>query len=144
MNSLSHSPNPRPEEPLPVYRLDPSKWNGTAPLVELLDRLIFEALEKGVQRIDMSRWGGEGFVIRHDHLETDEQAPPLRLAGPLVARAKIIGGVEIGLRNEPQFGSVELHAPGRAPCRMNITVRPTDMGEELLIELLQLSPPPED
>ncbi len=121
---------------------------GKAPVVRLIDALLFEALTLGASDVHVQPLADRTLVrYRLDGvLRTVRELPP-RLTAPVVSRIKVMGRMDIAERRLPQDGraTVTVGAPatngtatssaGRA-VDLRISTLPTSYGERAVLRLL--------
>src|SRR5215213_2722572 len=112
-----------------------------APLVRLVNSLIFQAAEDGAS--DMHFEPNENGVVvrfRTDGVLHEVQRIPKRLAPGVITRLKVIAKMDIAERRKPQDGRISLgaKAAGRT-LDVRVASLPTVDGEKLAMRLLDKS-----
>jgi len=110
-----------------------------APIVRLIDSVIEQAVQ--VQASDIHIEPGEKdvrFRVRVDGVLKNELNIPKDLHSALVARVKIIGGMNIAEKRLPQDGRIEINVFGK-PIDLRISVMPTWHGEKIVLRILDRS-----
>jgi len=110
-----------------------------APIVRLIDSVIEQAVQ--MQASDIHIEPGEKdvrFRIRVDGLLKTELNIPKDLHAALVARVKIIGGMNIAEKRLPQDGRIEINIFGKQ-IDLRISVMPTWHGEKIVLRILDRS-----
>lgn len=110
-----------------------------APIVRLIDSVIEQAVQ--VQASDIHIEPGEKdvrFRVRVDGVLKTEINIPKDLHPALVARVKIIGGMNIAEKRLPQDGRIEINVLGKQ-IDLRISVMPTWHGEKVVLRILDRS-----
>ena len=112
-----------------------------APLVRLVNSLIFQAAEDGAS--DMHFEPNENGVVvrfRTDGVLHEVQRIPKRLAAGVITRLKVLAKMDIAERRKPQDGRISLgaKAAGRT-LDVRVASLPTVDGEKLAMRLLDKS-----
>jgi len=110
-----------------------------APIVRLIDSIIEQAVQ--VQASDIHIEPGEKdvrFRVRVDGVLKTEINIPKDLHSALVARVKIIGGMNIAEKRLPQDGRIEINVLGKQ-IDLRISVMPTWHGEKIVLRILDRS-----
>lgn len=113
---------------------------GKAPVVKLVDGLIFEALGQRASDIHVQPVEDHSLVrSRVDGvLHTVRELPP-RLAAAVISRVKVMGRMDIAERRMPQDGRATVTIGGGDRGRsidLRISTLPTSYGERAVIRLL--------
>ena len=109
---------------------------GKAPLVKLMDRLLFGAVQLGASDLHLQPTA-EGVIIRHrvdGVLEKGRALPPI-LYRPLVSRIKVMGRMDVAERLIPQDGRTTVRIGPRS-VDVRISTIPTAYGERVVLRLL--------
>jgi general secretion pathway protein E len=109
---------------------------GKAPLVKLLDRLLFTAVQLGASDLHIQPTA-DRVLIRHrvDGVLNQGHAVPPSVYRPLVGRIKVIGRMDVAERLIPQDGRTTLRLGERA-IDVRISTIPTAYGERVVLRLL--------
>ncbi|MHA7812615.1 MAG: GspE/PulE family protein [Phycisphaerales bacterium] len=116
--------------------------SGKAPIVKLLDGLLFEGIRRGASDIHFQPSTDEVLIrYRIDGALVDAHALPGHLAGPIVSRIKIMGHMDIAETRMPQDGraSVTIGQAERSQAHevdLRISTLPTSEGERVVIRFL--------
>jgi general secretion pathway protein E len=112
---------------------------GKAPLVKLLDRLLFGAVQAGASDLHLQPTP-EAVLIRHRVDGTlDEGRPiPPGVYRPLVSRIKVLGRMDVAERLVPQDGRTTVRI-GQRTIDVRISTIPTAYGERVVLRLLDSS-----
>ena len=88
-----------------------------APLVRLVNSLIFQAAEDGASDMHFEPQK-EGIVVRFriDGVLHEIQRIPKRMTAGVTTRLKVLAKLDIAERRKPQDGRISLNAPPRAEC----------------------------
>lgn len=108
----------------------------SAPVVRLVQRLLAAAVEGGASDVHFEP-DGERLRIRHRvHGRLQEvAAPPARLAPAVIARLKILSGLDVAERRLPQDGRARLELLGRE-VDLRVATIPTVHGESAVVRIL--------
>ena len=109
---------------------------GKAPLVRLMDRLLFTAVHRGASDLHLQPTA-DGVIIRHRVDGVLDQGRPLPQAyfRPLVSRIKVMGRMDVAERLVPQDGRTTVRIGERA-IDVRISTIPTAYGERVVLRLL--------
>ncbi len=109
---------------------------GRAPVVRLVNGLLFEALSRRASDVH-AQPEGDGLVVRFriDGALVEARRLPQRLLLPLVSRVKVMGQMDIAERRLPQDGRAAVTIAGKE-VDLRISTLPTARGERLVIRLL--------
>jgi type IV pilus assembly protein PilB len=115
-----------------------------APLVRLVNSIIFEAAEDGASDVHFEPQG-DALVVRAriDGVLLDLQRIPRRMAPAVTTRLKVLAKLDIAERRKPQDGRISLNAA--AAGRMldiRVATLPTVEGESVVLRLLDKSKRP--
>jgi type IV pilus assembly protein PilB len=112
-----------------------------APLVRLVNSVIFQAAEDGASDIHWEPQEDSLVVrLRIDGVLQEVQRIPKRLAAGVTTRLKVLAKLDIAERRKPQDGRIALNA--RAAGRMmdiRVAVLPTVEGESIVMRLVDKS-----
>ena len=107
-----------------------------APVVRLVNSLIARAVEERASDIHFEPQAAEMTVrYRVDGVLRQATALPMRLAGGLASRIKIMADLDIAEKRVPQDGRVSLSVGGRA-LDLRVATLPTVHGEKVVIRVL--------
>ena len=109
---------------------------GKAPLVRLVDSLLFRAVQLGASDLHIQPLA-DRVVIRHrvDGVLDRGRDIPVELLRPLVSRIKVLGRMDVAERLVPQDGRTTVTIGARA-VDVRISTMPTPHGERLVLRLL--------
>jgi type IV pilus assembly protein PilB len=121
--------------------LDADDGISEAPLVRLVNSIIFQAAEDGASDIHFEPQE-EALIVRFrvDGVLQEVQRIPKRLSNGVITRLKVIAKLDIAERRRPQDGRMTLNAAA-AGRRLDIRVAtlPTVDGESMVMRLLDKS-----
>ena len=110
-----------------------------APIVRLLDSIIEQAVQMKASDIHIEPFEKEVRIrIRVDGILQNTFSIPKDLHAALVARVKIIGGMNIAEKRLPQDGRIEVSIADRQ-IDMRLAVMPTWHGEKTVLRILDRS-----
>jgi type IV pilus assembly protein PilB len=121
--------------------LDAEDGISDAPLVRLVNAIIFQAAEDGASDIHFEPQESELIVrLRIDGVLHEVQRIPKRMAGGVTARLKVLAKLDIAQRRTPQDGRISLNAAA-AGRRLDVRLAtlPTVDGEGVVMRLLDKS-----
>ncbi len=109
---------------------------GKAPLVRLMDRLLFTAVQRGASDLHLQPTA-DGAVIRHriDGVLDQGRPLPATVFRPLVSRIKVLGRMDVAERLVPQDGRTSVRIGDRS-IDVRISTIPTAYGERVVLRLL--------
>lgn len=107
-----------------------------APVIRLINGLIYEAIERGASDIHIEPNEDE-LTIRYriDGVLQKVLGPSRRLATPLVSRIKVMARLDIAERRIPQDGRIALSVGGRS-VDIRVSTLPSRYGERVVLRLL--------
>jgi len=116
---------------------------GRAPVVTLVNALLFEAVRLGASDVHLQPTGEAGGAgagrtavrLRCDGVLFDAFDLPGAAHDELVSRFKIIGGMDIAEKQLPQDGRASVRL-GDRPIDLRLSVVPTQHGERVVVRLL--------
>ncbi|MHB8231978.1 MAG: GspE/PulE family protein [bacterium] len=110
-----------------------------APAIKLINSLLLEAVRKNASDIHIEPYETH-FTIRYriDGSLIDITEPPIGLEAFLVARIKVMAGLDIAEKRLPQDGRIELKVSNRN-VDVRVSVVPTLYGERVVLRLLDKS-----
>jgi type IV pilus assembly protein PilB len=108
-----------------------------APAIKLVNELIGRALKERASDIHFAPSADHLVVrVRVDGVTHELTTIPNSLQAPVIARLKIMGGLDIAQRRVPQDGRVDVRVAGQ-PRDLRIAVLPTLFGEQVVLRILQ-------
>ncbi len=110
--------------------------NDDAPVIRLINGLIYEAINRGASDIHVEPNEDE-LTIRYriDGVLQKVLNPSRRLATPLVSRIKVMARLDIAERRVPQDGRIALSVGGRS-VDIRVSTLPSRYGERVVLRLL--------
>ncbi len=113
-------------------------------VIRLANQIIIEAVRRGASDIHIEPNGRElttivRFRIDGDCVDFQEIPPTYR--NSLVARMKIMAGLDIAERRKPQDGKIKIRLPERGAIELRLATIPTVYGEDLVMRILAASRP---
>jgi type IV pilus assembly protein PilB len=111
-----------------------------APIVKFVNRIIVEAIKKGVSDIHFEPYEQE-FRIRYrlDGILYHVSSPNLNLASRISARLKIMSNLDISERRIPQDGRFKMKLSRTKAIDFRVNTCPTIGGEKIVIRILDPS-----
>jgi len=126
------------EEDVDVTDLE--RQSSDAPIVKLVNLVIFNAIKKGASDIHVEPY--EKFVrirYRVDGVLQEEMQPPLRMKNAIISRLKIMANLDIAERRLPQDGRIKLRIGKEREMDFRVSVLPTLFGEKVVLRILDKS-----
>jgi type IV pilus assembly protein PilB len=109
---------------------------GTAPAIRLVNEVIGRALDHGASDVHFEPQAEQLTVrVRVDGVTRELTAIPSSLQPAVIARLKVMGGLDIAQRRTPQDGRVTIRVGGQ-PMDLRIAVLPTTYGEQVVLRIL--------
>jgi len=109
---------------------------GKAPLIKLVDGLLFEALTRSASDVHVQPLADRTLIrFRLDGVLHTVRELPVQLTAALVSRIKVMGRMDIAERRIPQDGRSTVTIGDRS-IDMRISTLPTSYGERAVIRLL--------
>lgn len=107
-----------------------------APVIRLINGLIYEAINRGASDIHIEPNEAE-LTIRYriDGVLQKILSPSRRLATPLISRIKVMARLDIAERRVPQDGRIALSVGGRS-VDLRVSTLPSRYGERVVLRLL--------
>ncbi|MCC7138172.1 MAG: type II/IV secretion system protein [Planctomycetes bacterium] len=123
----------------PVDLADAEAMANSAPVIKLLQYILFQAIRDRASDIHLEPFEGD-FKIRYrvDGVLYDLEAPPTHLAPALISRVKVMSGLDIAETRLPQDGRIELTIGGRM-VDLRVSTLPTMFGESCVMRVLDRS-----
>jgi type IV pilus assembly protein PilB len=107
-----------------------------APVITLVDSIIVQAVERGASDIHFVPQGGElRGQFRIDGVLSDAFTVPSATAQHVVARIKLMAGLDISVRRVPQDGRVAFDSTGRH-IDLRVVTLPLVEGESIVMRIL--------
>lgn len=128
------------EEEEEINVTDLEKMSADAPVVRLVNMIIFNAIKKEASDIHVEPY--EKFLrirYRIDGVLHEEMQPPLKLKNAIVSRLKIMSSLDIAERRLPQDGRIKLKIGKEKEMDFRVSVLPTLYGEKVVLRILDKS-----
>ncbi len=110
-----------------------------APVIELVNRLIIEAVDSRVSDIHLEPEEKDFFCrFRIDGILYDKPALPKELQNSVISRVKIMAGMDIAEKRLPQDGRIQIKTAGRE-VDLRVSTFPGLYGENVSIRILDKS-----
>ncbi|MDE3119617.1 MAG: Flp pilus assembly complex ATPase component TadA, partial [Nitrospirota bacterium] len=108
-----------------------------APIIRLVNSVLFQAVKQRASDIHFESFE-RGLVIRYriDGVLYPILSPPKRLQANIIARLKIIAGLNIAEKRLPQDGRFSIRTSGK-DVDFRVSVLPTSHGERVVLRLLE-------
>ena len=124
----------------PIPPEDSGQADEEAPVVKLVNRILFSALKQGASDIHIEPYEQELRVrFRIDGLLSTVMTPPLSLKDAVTSRIKIMAKLDISEKRLPQDGrmKIRMKKEGRVgDLDLRVSVLPTLHGEKVVLRLL--------
>lgn len=110
-----------------------------APIVKLVNHIIFQAVKEGASDIHIEPFEKELRVrYRIDGNMYQRMIPPKRYQGAIVSRIKIMSSLNIAEKRAPQDGRIQLKVADK-PIDLRVSVLPCNFGERVVMRILDKS-----
>ena len=108
-----------------------------APIIRLVNSVLFQAVKQRASDIHCEPFE-RGMVVRYriDGVLYPILTPPKRLQSSIIARLKIMAGLNIAEKRLPQDGRFGIRTAGR-DVDLRVSVLPTSHGERVVLRLLE-------
>lgn len=108
-----------------------------APIIRLVNSVLFQAVRQRASDIHFESFE-RGLVIRYriDGVLYPVLTPPKRLQASIIARIKIMAGLNIAEKRLPQDGRFAIRTAGK-DVDLRVSVLPTSHGERVVLRLLE-------
>jgi type IV pilus assembly protein PilB len=107
-----------------------------APVVQFVDLMLNQAVKSRASDIHIEPQERSTVIrMRVDGMLREMVAPPSHMRNAIVARVKILSGMDIAERRLPQDGRLKIKAP-RRDIDVRVSVLPTIYGEKVVMRLL--------
>lgn len=112
--------------------------DGKAPVVRLLDAMLFEACRRNASDLHLQPLGDRTLVrFRVDGVLQTLRELPASIGPPLVSRVKVLGKMDIAERRLPQDGRCTVTIGSGRTIDLRISTLPTRHGERAVLRLLE-------
>jgi general secretion pathway protein E len=113
-----------------------SDQDRNAPIVQFLSSWLRRGVSEGASDIHFeTRKSALHIRLRVDGLLRNVAEESRELAGPLMARIRVIAGLDLDSRNRPQDGRTQIVVAGR-PIDLRISIVPSSEGSSAVLRLL--------
>lgn len=110
-----------------------------APIIKLVNQLLFQAIKRGASDIHIEPLEKEMSVrLRVDGVLQHAFSPPKRIQAALVSRIKIMANLNIAEKRKPQDGRIQVKVADK-PIDVRVSILPTIFGEKVELRLLDKS-----
>lgn len=110
-----------------------------APIVKLVNHIIFQAVKEGASDIHIEPFEKELRIrYRIDGTMYQKLLPPKRYQGAIVSRLKIMSNLNIAEKRVPQDGRIQLKVADK-PIDLRVSVLPCNFGERVVMRILDKS-----
>jgi len=108
-----------------------------APIIRLVNSVLFQAVRQRASDIHFESFE-RGLVVRYriDGVLYPVLTPPKRLQSSIIARLKIMAGLNIAEKRLPQDGRFAIRTAGK-DVDLRVSVLPTSHGERVVLRLLE-------
>jgi general secretion pathway protein E len=108
-----------------------------APIIRLVNSVLFQAVKQRASDIHFESYE-KGLVVRYriDGVLYPVLTPPKRLQASIIARLKIMAGLNIAEKRLPQDGRFGIRTAGK-DVDLRVSVLPTSHGERVVLRLLE-------
>ena len=113
--------------------------NDEAPIIRWVNSLMFQAAKEGASDIHI-RPGEKDIIVRYrvDGVLREAKRAPKKFQQSIIARVKIMAGLNIAEKRLPQDGRIRRKMAGK-DVDMRVATAPTAAGESVTIRLLDRS-----
>lgn len=117
-------------------RADVAELGSDSPVVKLVNHAIQSAIREGASDIHFEPDENEFRVrFRIDGQLVEKLHPPVQMQAPIVARVKIMAGMDISERRLPQDGAIRVSSKGK-PVDLRVSTLPNKFGEKVVIRVI--------
>lgn len=111
-----------------------------SPIVQFVNKILQDAIRQGASDIHIENYEKTARIrLRIDGVLYETFNPPKRLVRKIVARFKILSGLDIAERRLPQDGRMKIRFSRLRTIDFRISTMPTLYGEKLVIRILESS-----
>jgi type IV pilus assembly protein PilB len=140
VGGLACSAEPEPKdgngEQIDAPDIDGELGADKAPVVQFVDLMLSQAVKSRASDIHIEPQEHSTVIrMRVDGMLRDMVPPPDRMRSAVVARVKILSGMDIAERRLPQDGRLKIKAP-RRDIDVRVSALPTIYGEKVVMRLL--------
>lgn len=122
----------------PIVTLDAEESGlDEAPIVRFVNKLLLDAISSDASDIHIEPYENSYRVrFRIDGTLREITRPPIRLAGRVAARIKVMAQLDISEKRTPQDGRIRIRSAQRSAIDFRVSVLPTMWGEKIVLRLL--------
>lgn len=108
-----------------------------APVVKFINKILIEAIKKGVSDIHFEPYEKE-YRIRYrlDGILNEVAAPPINLSSRITSRIKVMSNLDISERRVPQDGRFKMRLSKSRAIDFRVSTCPTTGGEKVVMRIL--------
>lgn len=107
-----------------------------APVIKLVTLLILNAVKARASDVHIEPMANRLRVrYRIDGVCYEQEPPPKRLQGPVIARVKIMAGMDMAEKRRPQDGRIKINLVGRE-LDLRVSSLPATHGESVVMRIL--------
>lgn len=111
--------------------------NDDAPVVKFVNKILVDAIKKGVSDIHFEPYEREYRIrYRQDGILSEIAAPPVSLSSRITSRIKIMSSLDISERRIPQDGRFKLKLSRNRSIDFRVSTCPTIGGEKVVMRIL--------
>jgi type IV pilus assembly protein PilB len=111
--------------------------NEDAPIVKFVNRILIDAIKKGVSDIHFEPYEREYRIrYRQDGLLNEVASPPVHLSTRIAARIKVMSSLDISERRTPQDGRFKMKLSHTRAIDFRVSTCPTVAGEKIVMRIL--------
>ena len=122
-----------------IQERDIMEMANDAPIVKLVNHLIFQAVKEGASDIHIEPFEKDLSIrYRIDGVMYQRTMPPKRYQAAIVSRIKIMANMDIAEKRLPQDNRIQLKVADR-PVDLRISVLPCNFGERVVMRILDKS-----
>lgn len=108
-----------------------------APVVKFVNRILIDAIKKGVSDIHFEPYEREYRIrYRQDGLLNEVASPPASLSSRIAARIKVMSSLDISERRVPQDGGFKMKLSRSRAIDFRVSSCPTVAGEKIVMRIL--------
>lgn len=112
----------------------------SAPIVNYVNRILLDAISKRASDIHFEHYEGHYRIrFRQNGILYPIPEPPLKIANYLLARIKVISGLDITEHRIPQDGRFKLVLSNKRDVDFRVSICPTLFGEKMVLRILDSS-----
>jgi type IV pilus assembly protein PilB len=110
-----------------------------APVIKLCNLMIQEAISLRASDIHIEPFADRVRIrYRIDGVLVERDSPPRRLLAPIVARLKVMGGIDISEKRRPQDGRIKMTVQSKH-FDLRVSILPTVHGQSVVMRILDRS-----